>query len=501
MLHPAGIRYLIRILPAAVLALAACEGTTDPMLLPPTILELNMDASGGPIFRTLRVRLDRAAAVEVAYWAEAAEPLQVVAPAALDHAIFLPRLRAGTSYDFQLRSVDEDGRPGDPLNGHFSTGALPAALAELRFTASGAPTSPLVLLVVSGEPGTFSGYVVTDASGNIVWYLATEGAGGITRRANGNFAFVSGSGLVEASPTGQTVAEMPTDPVGRRFHHDVIAGPGNTLLAIATDTQTVGGTRITGEAIWEWQPETGESHKRWSAFDFLDPVDDRGPRFSEANWMHANSLWLGPRGNVLLSSNFLNQIISISADFSALEWRLGGPNATIRVPDEERFSGQHTAAELENGHVLLFDNRQEQGVYSRAVEFALEDGKARRVWEWRPERENFAFAVSSARRRPGGSTLVTFGMSTGLLGSTGPIEVYEVSHAGEVLWHLEVQGTRLVYRAEPMSDIDGEIPISSRAAMTPGGSVSEPPSMASLLRAKPAGRAGGQRGAADTRGW
>jgi hypothetical protein len=468
MLHSAGRRYLIRMVPAALLVMAACEATTDPTRLPPAILEQNMDASGGPIFRTLGVRLDRAGAVEVTYWAEGVEPLQVVAPPALDHAIFLPRLRADATYDFQLRSIGQDGRPGDPHSGRFTTGALPAALAELRFTASGAPTSPLVLLVVSGAPGTFSGYVVTDARGSIVWYLAAEGAGGITRRANGNFAFVSGQGLVEVSATGQTVAELPTDPVGRRFHHDVIATPGNTLLAIATDTQTVGGTRITGEAIWEWKPETGEHSRRWSAFDFLDPFDDRGPRFSETNWMHANSLWLGPRGNVILSSNFLNQIISIAPDFNTLEWRLGGPNATIRVPDEERFSGQHTAAELVDGHVLLFDNRQEQGVYSRAVEFALEDGMARRVWEWRPERENFAFAVSSARRRPGGSTLVTFGMSPGLLGSTGPIEVYEVSHAGDVLWHLEVQGPRLVYRAEPLSDIGGELPIPASLSTGPG---------------------------------
>ena len=69
--------------------------------------------------------------------------------------------------------------------------------------------------------------------------------------------------------------------------------------------------------------------KRWSSFDFLDPYADRGSIFFEDNWMHANSLWLNPRGNVILGSNFLSQIISISPDFGQLEWRLGGPNATI----------------------------------------------------------------------------------------------------------------------------------------------------------------------------
>ena len=46
-------------------------------------------------------------------------------------------------------------------------------------------------------------------------------------------------------------------------------------------------------------------------------------------WMHANSLSIGPRGNVLVSSHYLNQVLSLSPDWRRIEWRLGGPRATI----------------------------------------------------------------------------------------------------------------------------------------------------------------------------
>jgi hypothetical protein len=445
-----------------VVGSVACQETTSPPSLFPGILDLGMEATGEPNFASLRVRLDREAAVEVEYWTEGTHRLRVASPPGVEHTLLLSRLRAGSTYDFHLRTWGPGDHGGESRSGQFTTGVLPADLAEIRFDAAGAPTSPLILLVVNNtQTGGFTGFVVVDAEGEVVWYLRVEGPTGITRRANGNFAFVSTPGLVEVAPTGATVAEAPSDPEARRFHHDVIATPGNTLLAIATDTQTVGGTRFTGESIWEWAPESGELRKRWSAFDVLDPFADRGPRFSEENWIHANSLWLGTRENVLLSSNYLNQVLSISPDFSSLEWRMGGPNATIVVEEEERFSGQHTAAEMEDGRILLFDNRREQGGYSRAVEFELDGDRARRVWEWRPERDNFASVISSARRQPGGGTLVAFGTSAGLVGSTGPVEVYEVSREGDVLWCLQVSGLFALYRAEPLFDIAGEVVVSA----------------------------------------
>jgi hypothetical protein len=444
---------------ALLAALAALAGTScgDPASPPADSIELSIETHDPPNVLTLRLRLDRAAAVEVEYWRSEGERLRVQAEAGAEHAILLSRLRAGSTYEYDVRTLDEHGQPIASRSGQLTTGPLPADLAAIGFAATGTPASPLALLVAnSGGTDGFSGYVIVDWDGEVVWYIRVNGPSGITRRANGNFVYTSIGGLVEVTPTWEIVAEVLTDPQGRRFHHDVIATPDHTVLAIATDTQTVGGTRFTGEAIWEWTPETGSLEKRWTAFDVLDPFLDRGPRFNVDNWLHANSLALGSRGNVLVSSNYLNQILSVAPDFLSLEWRLGGTNATITVPEAERFSGQHTAAEVEGGRILLFDNRREQGGYSRAVEFELEDAEAHRVWEWRPERDNFASVLSSARRLPDGGTLVAFGTSAGLVESSGPIEVYDVGPTGAVRWHLEVSGLFALYRAEPLTDIAGE---------------------------------------------
>lgn len=445
---------------ALVLALcAACDSPVEPRgRTGALILSAQVEEPGGPIFRTLHLRLDSPAGVEVEYWTDDAPRLRVRRDAAADSQVVpLARLRADRTYEYEARAIGADGRPGPPFTGQFTTGPLPADLAAISFTATGTPGVPLVLLHLYRQDG-FAGYAAVEGSGSVVWYYRTVDLPfGIARRANGNFiAMDKGRGLLELTPAGEVLHELPQDEAGRNQHHDAITTPQNTVLFIAFDWREYDGRPIAGEAIWEWEPETGVAVKRWSAHDFLDPAVDRTERSTDDDWLHANSLAIGARGNILVSLRRLNQIISIAPDWSAIEWRLGGPGATIPFADGDLFTGQHTAAEVALDRILLFDNRHDLGGYSRAAEYDISGGEARTVWEWRPARDNFAFAVSSARRLAGGNTLVGFGMSPGLNGSTGPIEVYEVSPAGEVLWHLVVDGPFVMYRAEPLQTIAGE---------------------------------------------
>jgi hypothetical protein len=260
-------------------------------------------------------------------------------------------------------------------------------------------------------------------------------------------------GLLEVDAAGQVIRELAQDTLAREQHHDVIATAQNTLLFIAFDVRTYAGVPLKGEAIWEWTPETGATVRRWSSWDALDPGVDRGPRFGR-EWMHANALGIGPRGNTLLSVHYFNQVISIAANWSSMEWRLGGVNATVAVADP--FSGQHTARELSSGRVLLFDNhRDPNGPASRAVEYQLLGDSAVVAWQWTPASANYAAAVSSARRLANGNTVVGFGMSAGLTNSTGPTEVYEVTAEGQVVWHLSLE-TQVMFRAEPLPSVGDE---------------------------------------------
>jgi hypothetical protein len=252
------------------------------------------------------------------------------------------------------------------------------------------------------------------------------------------------------------VRELGQDTVAREQHHDVVATPQNTLLFIAFDRREHAGVSLKGEAIWEWSPEAGTTTRRWTSWDFLSPVADRGPRFG-SEWMHANALGIGPRGNVLLSVHYFNQVISIASDWNAIEWRLGGVNATVTVPGSEQFSGQHSAREIAPHRVILFDNRRDSsGPSSRAVELRLDGQSASKDWEWVPPLPNYASAVGSARRLPNGNTLIGFGMRSGVAGSTGPTEVYEVEPSGGIAWHMTLD-TQIMYRAEPIESVGAEL--------------------------------------------
>ncbi|MSS71582.1 MAG: hypothetical protein EXS64_08840 [Candidatus Latescibacteria bacterium] len=331
---------------------------------------------------------------------------------------------------------------------------LPDDLAALTFTAEGRLSTPYVMLELS-QPGGLNGFVVLSGEGLPVWYFRTVGgAVGFTRRPNGNFVFLdSGQGLLEVTPAGDIVNRLAQEaPPGRNIHHDVIPTGNNTLLFIADDWRPWNGAQVNGVAIWEWNPETGATTRRWSSFDFLNPDEDRGPGSQPGDWLHANSLFFGPRGNLLLSSPFLNQVISISPDYKRIEWRLGGPRATLSVADP--FSGQHMVQEIAPGRILMFDNGFERTNerYSRAVEYEIAGEQARKVWEWRPSRDNWARAVGADRRLSNGNTLVVFGVTKDLpVGSTGPLEAYEVTASGSVVWHIVVGGNiRTMYRATPL---------------------------------------------------
>ena len=114
----------------------------------------------------------------------------------------------------------------------------------------------------------------------------------------------------------------------------------------------------------------------------------------------------------------------------------------------------------------MFDNRTDlQPPFSRAVEYVIDPpsptgsggasgGSAKQVWQWKAPDNNYAFAVSSARRLSNGNTLIAFGMEKGRNGSTGPTEAFEVTPAGEVKWRLLVEGVMTMFRVEPIDSFE-----------------------------------------------
>jgi hypothetical protein len=309
----------------------------------------------------------------------------------------------------------------------------PAELVGMTASVTGQTTAPYIMLELVLSNG-FSGFVAVNSQAQPVWYFRTQGGPmAFTRLRNGNFVFLdSARGLVEVNVAGQVVAELAQQSrPGRRIHHDVAATALNTVLFIADDWHAWHGKQLQGDAVWEWYPSSGLTEKRWTPFNFLDPDSEWSARSLDGDWFHANSLSIGARGNVLLSSRFFSQVISIAPGYQSIEWRLGGLHASVAVDDP--FSGQHTAQDVGTDRILLFDNGLDRTTerYSRAAEYQVTGGHAAKIWDWRPPQDNWATAISSARRLSNGHTVIGFGLGKGSpAGATGPIEVYEVTEPG-----------------------------------------------------------------------
>ena len=332
---------------------------------------------------------------------------------------------------------------------------LPADLQAITITATGTLTPQYALVNLFAEKG-YKGYALVDSAGRIAWHYRTKDYPFASdRRKNGNFVFMDkGHGLVEVDRTGAVVHELKQRDPEREMHHALVVTPHDTVLYLAFDTETFKGKPLKGEAIWEWHPDTGEDVKRWRSWDFMDPALDRSAR-TAGEWLHGNSLSIGPGGNILLSFHYIDQVISIAPDWKSIQWRLGGVRPTIVVPKDQQTSAQHTAAELAPGRILMFDNRTAlQPPYSRAVEYQIEGSTAKQVWEWRPPKDNYASAVSSARRLANGNTLIAFGMVKGRNGSSGPTEAFEVTPAGAIRWHMVVDGVMTLFRVEPITSFE-----------------------------------------------
>lgn len=432
--------------------------------------------AGSSIFRTMSVGLDGPSAVEVEYWTENAPRLRITSEADMStHELFVPRLRAASLYSFEVTPISSTGHAGTVFQGSFETDSLPPELAAFQFRVIGTATFPLLMF---GQRT-----IIIDTDGHIVWFRPEFGklSQGFTRLANGNFVFngvPTRVGLEVVMPTNEVVATLTeadaatrTGQPNFRMHHDVIVTPLNTVLfLVRAGTVTLRDTVWVGDEIWEWDPASDNLAKRWAASDFLSPETDRGFRSKPGDWLHANSLSIGPRGNILVSFFWLHEVLSIAADYQSIEWRLGGPASTFAVADNAMEAGQHTAAEVSSNRVLLFDNGRDRPsgeLFSRALEIELDQvaGAAEIVWEFRPEPDIYAPIVSSARRLENGNTVVGFGTYGGTLDppSTGPIAAFEVTPQNRILWQVVLaEGVNdFVYRFTPIDQIAGEEEVST----------------------------------------
>jgi hypothetical protein len=417
------------------------------------------------------------------------------------------RLRAETEYDFEVSCVNSGEDSVIQHEGSFTTGPLPAGLEGATFDLiEGRPTYGLTLMDFNDRD--FKGIVAIDQDAEVVWYYEhSHPVFALTQRNNHNLAFnlnllldpsapeaPGDMGMAEITPDGQMVHQMEdvlddgtTCSPYRRWHHEMLERPDDVVWTMGWEIRPVdieGVERFqTGDTIEQWDKKTGTVTRLFSLFDAFDPVHDRtsasdvgthqsffwagcNNEYTEQteDWTHANSLWLMNDDKVLMSIRHLDQVIAIEADFSGVAWRLGGPNSDFSFPDSsDRFFHQHSAVQLPNGNILLFDNGNTRpdangGEYSRALELELDFDTmdARKVWEYRHDPELFANCCSNVTRLENGNTLIVFGADEG---RDPPVfTIVEANPEGEAVATTEVisPGKLVQYRVYPLDTINGE---------------------------------------------
>ena len=386
---------------------------------------------------------------------------------AMEHVIPVVRLRPETTYDYTVFTVhgsDESKAVRGP-KGSFTTGALPEPLASAFTVAAGTSSQPLILTDYKLLEEGITHFTFLDEVGALVWYLRVEHASAVVAvPGQENFLFLPWHrGVRQFTPLGK-VTDL-TGEIGKS-HHDMVLLDGGRVLFPMTITDHFGGGeerwRMVYDSLAIWHSATGRVEEVWNArktWDILDPAQHWEPIDSagEQRWTHLNSVSLGEGGNFLLSLRSRSQVVSLTPDYE-VEWQLHGPDSDYEFPDPtDRFYFQHTASQLANGNILVFDNGlgrpdAEGGEYSRALELRLDEraGTVVKAWEYRHDPDIYAPIVSSAFRLDSGNTLVNFGIRDEEY-RHAPMVIVEVDSSGEEVFRVEtvhLHGRPQRYRAQ-----------------------------------------------------
>ena len=470
----------------------ACSDSPAPGV--PSVISHSASISeDNPLIAFVSVELSAPGRVAVEYENEYAGKFRTaMSDHAAEHVIPVARLRADTAYEYAVRVEKPDGALAYGARGEFVSGGL-AMFATMRSDASGRSSQSLILAdyFARFHDNTASRYILMwDELGEIVWMLEDARRGADSRRpalavrilSNGNLMYPSGGitiaeglGFFETTPLGELVNKIVIGDKGDDPHHDFITLDDGRILYIGRynfdfDDSANGGDAETTTRIGSlniYAPATGSFERVWDdlQLDITDP-DRRGewpPGRMRSHWSHLNSVSQSPDGGYIISSRNRNQVISISSDFQTIRWKLGGTDSDFDFPDPtDRFALQHTAAQLPNGNVLVFDNQADlpegDGYYSRALELRLDFDAmtAVKAWEFSPDPPMYAPTLSSAYRLDGGGSLINFGRSEDM--AAIPIAIIEADAEGREIFRIETIDSRVAeesavgpfrYRANP----------------------------------------------------
>ncbi len=247
---------------------------------------------------------------------------------------------------------------------------------------------------------------------------------GMERLSNGNFYFgkIGSNSIFEVDVLGNTINRWRMN--GYNFHHNVQEKTnGNLLVTVNKNGAThLNGANTVEDHIIEIDRNTGIIINEWDLRESLDEyrtVQSVDINAMYVDWAHANAVIEDPSDNSIIVSCRKQGLIKLSND-NQVQWILNNhfgyeenrrgedlnqflltplDNAGNRITDPEILNGmenhndfewnwfQHAPLILDNGNILLFDNGDRrnyntQNLYSRAVEYDIDESNMTVKQEW-----------------------------------------------------------------------------------------------------------------------
>ena len=288
--------------------------------------------------------------------------------------------------------------------------------------------------------------------------LKPAGFGGhyTVSRSTATSAGRQGSALVELDAQFRPVRTLETRGLVNTDGHDSILRADGSRILVAYEPNSVTG-RV--DSVIQETDAAGNVLHTWNSGDHVDPATETTSAPTTEDYAHINSIQLMDDGDILASFRNLSAVLKIawSAHDGFLKgdvvWRLGGRQSDFRFVDDPYPSGpcaQHTASQLANGHILIFDNGSSRlgetqsncvdpdapsgatvnRPQTRISEYVLdpEAGTASLTWQ-HLEPGRFAYFAGSAGRLPNEHTVIGWAAARQALAS-------ELDADGQKVWEL-----------------------------------------------------------------
>lgn len=395
------------------------------------------------------------------------ERYSVVAQAGGDAPVVVATALAGVR--ILLDGVEVDSGEATPLDGiapgeafevvvsndsgasrAYEVQVLPSDFPDLRVTVD-APGASMDPVYVALRRGMRRSYVVKfDNAGVPLFYRAEDvELYDFKKHPGGQMSYALGrSGAVHVvldSEYGEVATYETVGLVNTDVHEFHILPNGNRIMMAYEpadrDATPYGGlsNQRVADSVLQEVSSSGDVVFEWNSWGLLALDESVYP--SSVDYAHVNSVEVMDDGHWLVSSRGLAQVFKVNRDDGSIIWRFGGISNQFTFIDDpySHLCGQHTASQLDNGNILVFDN----GLYcwpespergeerTRVVEYELDEQAmtARLVWSYeRPG--TFAQSQGSSQRLPNGNTLIGWGSNPDVL-------VTEVNPKGEIVFEVE----------------------------------------------------------------